>query len=813
MIQDLTVALRTLIKKPGYAFSVILTLALGIGASATMFSLVDAALLRPLPFQHPDRLVMLTGVAGPQRSPRGGSFPEIADWRALNTTLVDVALYDEMSLNLRIGSEAVRVEAEMVSASYFPLLGVSAALGRTFLPDEDTTPDRHLVAVVSGRFWHERLGSNPSVLQHTLLLNDRSFQIVGVMPDGFAGISFDTDVWVPSMMVSLTGATTLVKSRGSRWLGAVGRLKDTVNLARAQQDLTRVAALLEQQYPDFNRQRGVDVDELRQALLGGVETQVVSLFAAVLLFLGVACANAAGLQLVRATARRREFAVRLALGARRWHVLRQLLMESFLLSLAAGTLGALGAAWSTSAAVALMPVGALPPHVQPFVDPRTLAFTLGVSLIVGVLVAVLPAFAASRSNLADVIKQGGRAIDVGLGAIRRPSAQQLLVVSEIAVAMVLLTVAGLVLRSLEQQTRVNLGFEPNGATVARVTLPTSRYGVDQRIEFVERLESRLRSIPGVASVAIGSDLPLAGSVSASNNLLPDNAAAQPDAALRYFRHFVTPGFFTALGIPLVSGRTFTWQDRGGAPLVAIVSEAAADRIWGRGNGLGRRFRLGANGPSVEVIGVAATARFRDLSTDLSAAGAEPDVYFPYGQRTDPDLQIVVRSTAGTPVGVASLQQAVAELDRGLPVYQAQRFEEVVRQQTSTARFVSALLTIFSAGALLLAAIGLYGLIAYVVALSRREIAIRLALGAGRARVAALIVRNGMVLVVAGVVAGAAGAFAAGRAIQAQLFRTDSGDPVIYAIVAALLLVVTFVASLVPTRLAVRVDPQAALRAD
>lgn len=813
MIQDLTVALRTLIKKPGYAVSVIITLALGIGASATMFSLVDAALLRPLPFQHPDRLVMLTGVAGPQRSPRGGSFPEIADWRAMNTTLEDVALYDEISLNLRSGSEAVRVEAEMVSASYFPLLGVSAALGRTFLPDEDTTLDRHPVAVVSGRFWRERLGSNPSVLQHTLLLNDRSFQIVGVMPDGFAGISFDTDVWVPSMMVSLTSnSPTIATSRGNRWLGAVGRLKDTVDLARAQEDLTRVASLLEQQYPDFNRQRGVDVAELRQALLDGAETQVVSLFAAVLLFLGVACANAAGLQLVRATARRRELAVRLALGARRWHLLRQLLMESLLLSLAAGTLGALGAAWSTSAAVAFMPDGALPPHVQPFVDPRTLAFTLGVSVIVGVLVAVLPALAASRGNLADVIKQGGRTVDSGLGAIRRPSAQQLLVISEIAAAMVLLTVAGMVLRSLDQQTRVTLGFEPTGVTVARVTLPVSRYAPDQRLEFVERLENRLHSIPGVASASIGSDLPLTGSVSAST-LLPDVAAAQPDAALRYFRHFVTPAFFKTLGIPLVSGRTFTWQDREGAPLVAIVSEAAADRIWGRGNGLGRRFRLGANGPSVEVVGVAATARFRDLSTDLSAAGAEPDVYFPYGQRTDADLQMVVRSTAGTPVPLVSLQQAVAELDRGLPVYQARRFEEVVRQQTSTARFVSALLTIFSAGALLLAAIGLYGLIAYVVALSRREIAIRLALGAGRARVAALIVRNSMVLVVAGVAAGAAGAFAAGRAIQAQLFRTDSADPAIYAVVAALLLIVTFVASLVPTRLAVRVDPQAALRSD
>jgi putative ABC transport system permease protein len=811
MIHDLIVTVRTLAKQPGYVISIVLTLALGIGASAMMFSLVDAALLRPLPFHQPDRLVMLTGVAGPQRSPRGASFPEIADWRSMNTTLGDVALYDEISLNLRTATEAVRVDAEMVSASYFAILGVQAARGRTFLPAEDSVPDQHPVAVVSGRFWRDRLGGDPAVLQRTLILNDRTFQIVGVMAEGFAGLSFDTDVWVPSMMVSLTGSVRSVQNRGDRWLLAVGRLKDGIPRSRAQDDLTRVALLLEKQHPQFNRQRGVDVDGLKTALLGGTDGQVLALFGAVLILLAVACANVAGLQLVRASARRRELAVRLALGARLWHVLRQMLTESVLLSLAAGTLGAIAAAWGTTAAISWMPDGALPRHVRPFVDPRTLAFTCAISTLVGIVVAVLPTVAASRGNLADVIKQGGRTLESGLGAIRRPSAQQLLVTVQIAAAMVLLTVAGLVARSLARQASVELGMDPRGVTIAQLALPAARYAPDQRIVFVERLEADLRAMPGIRVASISSDLPLTGNASASS-LLPDVAAA-PDAALRYYRHFVTPDYFATLGIPIVAGRAFTWRDRVDTPRVAIVNDAAAVRIWGSVNAVGRRFRLGGGeGQPVEVVGVAGTVRMRDLTTDLSGA-VEPDVYFPYAQVTDRFIQIAVRSTDGSAAPAASLQQAVSAIDAGLPLFRVRLLDDAVGQQTSTARFVASLLTLFSGATLLLAGIGLYGLIAYVVSLSRREIAIRLALGANRGRVARLIVRNGMILVGVGVAAGALVAYAAGRAIEDQLFQTKSGDPATYLVVAALLAMVAFLASVAPTRRALRANPHAALRAE
>lgn len=661
-LPQILVAARTLIKRPGYALSVVLTLALGIGGSTMMFSLLDGALLRPLPFAEPDRLVALTGVAGPDRVPRGASFPEALDWRAMNATLEHVTMYDETALNLRVGAEAVRVDAEMVSASYFPLLGVSAAVGRTFLPEEDTVPDRNAVALISDRLWRDRFGSDPGVLQRSIHLNDRPVQIVGVMPARFAGVSFDTDLWVPSMMVSLTSSPSVVQSRGTRWLGVFARLAPEVSVVRAQDDMTRVAALLEQQYPDTHRQRGVLVAGYRNYVLGDTARLIATLFGAVILFLVVACTNVASLQLARAASRWRELAVRIALGARPWHVLRELMTESILLALIAGGIGAMVAAWTLGSALALMPAGALPPFVQPAIDVRALVFAVTVAFAVGALVAILPGVVASRRELADALKQGGRAAGGGLGSIRQISLQQVLVVAEIALAMTLLTAAGLMVRSLDRQTRVAVGFDPSGVTIASLSLPASRYAPDARVIFAERLQERLSRTPGVRNASISSDVPFTGS--SATMLLPAGAGTS-DPGIRYYRHYVTPAFFDTLGIPIVRGRGFTAQDRRGGPLVAIINESAARRIAPGTDAVGRQFHLGTvGGPAVEIVGIVPDVRFRDLTTDLSGARTEPDVYFPYAQATDRDIEIAVRTADGSIAPIPCCSRRCRKSTRG-----------------------------------------------------------------------------------------------------------------------------------------------------
>lgn len=811
MWNDLMVAARTLRKRPAYALSVVTTLAIGIGASTVMFSLLDGAVLRPLPFADPSRLVILTGVAGPERAPRGGSFPEVNDWRGMNGTLQDVALYDETSLNLRVGEETVRVEAEMVSASYFPLLGTAAALGRTFLPEEDAVPDRNRVAVVSHALWRDRFGASRDILARTVQVNDRPFSIVGVMPEGFAGLSFDTEVWVPAAMVSLTSAPSVMHDRGTRWLGAIGRLVSDVTLERAQADLSRVADLLARQYPETNTGRGVALETVDQSLRGDTGRRLGALFAAVLLFLAVTCANVATLQLARAAARRRELAVRLALGATRRHVVRHLLSESMVLSCAGGLVGVLLSAWALGALLAVMPEQALPAYVQVAMDPRAIAFALAVSITSGLVIAVLPVIAALRSDLSGAMKEGGRSASPGLGSLRRPSFQQGLVIVEMALALTLLSGAGLMVRSLDRQMRVPIGLDPEAVTVARVTLPTGRYEAAQRVLFADRVLTALQATPLVATATIATSLPFTGTTSASI-LMPDSGTG-PESRQRYYRHQVTPDFFRTLGIPIVRGRGFEVTDRVDAPPVAVINESAARRLWKTTEVVGRHIRVGAAGaPMVQIVGVAADARFRDLTTDLTGARVEPDVYFPFAQRPDRDLEIAVRTTNGAAFSLQALQAAVSAVD-SLPVYRVRRLGDVVRQQTSAERLGSTLLAMFSVGALLLASLGLYGMVSYVVGQSRKEIAIRLALGASRHRLVALIVGNGLGLAGAGLLLGSAGALAAGRALEAQLFQTRPIDPPSLVAVSLTLLVVALAATLVPARRAARVNPQSALRGE
>ena len=808
--QDLRFAFRSLQTRPGLSAVIIATLGLGIGATTATFSLLDATLLRPLPFEQSERLVFLWGVYGPERSQRGASPPEVADWRAQNHTLTGVSAYDPISLNLRTESGPDRLNTERVNSEYFRLLGVNASQGRTFTAEEDRVADAFPVVVVSHNAWRTRFGGDPALVGRSITLNDRPFTVVGIMPEGFSGLSFQADLWIPLAMLTVDSPAGLLTSRNNRWLLAVARLRDGISIDDAERDLGQVALRLAEQYPETNTDRSVDVLSLQENLLGNTASLFQTLFKAVLLVLLIACANVMSLQLVRATAREREIALRRALGAGRLQLVRQLLSEGLVLAGLGGAAGVLLAYWLIRLLVPLVPAGLIPLYADVTVNPRVLGFTVAVTVLTGIACGLAPILRRSGSDLSDALRQGARTDSSGLGRLRRPGLQQALVAGEVALALILLAGAGLMLRSLALRLAVDPGFDARGVVAARVSLPRPQYqDFPARTDFVERLAARLNAIPGVAGATIASDLPLRGNTTASTLRIEGPTPVQT----RYFRHSVTPGYFAALGIPLIRGRDFSGFDRQDTPPVAIISEAMATRFWPDRDPVGMRFRLGETGPEATVIGVAGPARHRDLTTDLFARGSEPDVYYPFAQRTATDLEIAVRMRDGSLLPTAWLQREVAALDAGLPLFQVTTLESALAAQNSAPRFGSLVLTGFSAVALVLAAIGIYGVIAFVVGLSRREIAIRLALGANRGQVLRVVMGNGMLLVLAGLALGVLGALAGGKVIQAQLYGVAPGDPVILLVVSGAVVVVALLASWLPARRAALVEPQAVLKGE
>jgi putative ABC transport system permease protein len=813
MLNDFRYALRTLRRRPTFTAAVVLTLALGIGTSSAVFSLLDAALIRPLPFAEPSRLAMLWGVAGPERDGarraiRGASFPELSDWRTLSHSFSDVSAYDNFSLNLGTTGDPRRVDTEMVSASYFRILGVAAARGRTFTADDDRVPDASPVAVISHALWTTQFASDPGIVGRSITLNDRPFTIVGVMRDGFHGLSFDTDVWVPMMMISLTASKGALESRGGRWLGAIGRLRPDVTLESAQRDVNAVARQLEARYPDTNRERGVQLYSLQDSALGTTRQLLVALFVAVMLFLLIACANVVNLQLVRATSRRREIALRMAVGADGARLIRQLLVEGVTLAAVGAIAGVALAVWGLGALLPLLPAGALPRYVDPSIDWRVVAFAAGLTAMCGIIFGLAPALAVRRLTVSDSLKEGARSAAGGIASLRRLGPQQLLVVSEIALALVLLVAGGLMVRSLRQQLAVEPGFRADRVVTARLTLPRGRYPGQARVQFVNALLSRVRALPQVESAAIGSDMPLGGNSNAGS-MFVDGVTPEP---VRSYRHGVTPDYFAALGIAVMSGRAFTAADRDSAQDVAIISSAAARRFWPGQDPVGRQFRFGdATGSKVTIVGVVGPARFRDLTTDLTTS--EPDIFYPFAQLPDADLALIVRTSGDETTVMAAIQREVSAIDPGLPLYRVLRMTDLVNRQTATARFGSSVLGSFSLVAMLLASIGIYGVLAFVIGLSRREIAIRLALGATRGQVVRLIVRQGMKLVAIGVVVGLVGAYYATGALSAQLFGVTATDPLTFVVVPLLLATIALAASYLPSRIAARIEPQQVLKSD
>lgn len=815
LLVDLRFGLRSLRRQPSFTLVAIVTIATAIAATTTIMGVVNAAIGRPLPFRDADQLVFAQGFVGREQDVRGVSYLEAMDWRAGNRAFDGLAAYDEISLN--IGSEAagiepLRVEAEIVSGNFFQVLGIGAARGRTFLAEEDRVPDEHAVAVISHDLWQSRFGGIEAIVGHSITVNDRTLRIVGAMPPGFRGLSFDTEIWIPMMMVSAIRPVSTLESRSSRWLGVVGRVKAGLGPADAQRDLDRVTTALATMYPETNKDRGARVTALGAYYLGTTEVLLLALFGAVGFLLLIACANVMSLQLVRAAARRREMALRVALGAGRRRLVRQLLSEGIVLAVAGAAGGVLLAVWGIDALLPLAPDGLLPGYVDVTIDGRVLGWTALITVLAGVVFGLAPALARSRGDLVSALKEGSPSAAAGFGSLRRVRAQQLFVIGEVALALVLLAGATLMVRSLRSQLAVDPGFRPNGVVAARLALPLARYPDSGRIRFAEQLVERARALPGVTAAAIGADLPLRG-IESGGYLTYDGG---PSDGVNYARHRVSPEYFATLDIPLLRGRVFVRADGADAPRVAVVSASMARRLWPGRNPVGQRISIaGTRGtlPWTEVVGVVGDVRFRNLTGDLSAPLATIDVYFPFAQQTDETIEIAVRTASDPAVLAGALRRSLHEIDPTLPLFDVGSLNDALAQQTSAARFGSLILSLFAGIAIVLSAVGIYGLLAFVVGTSSREIAIRMALGAASTSVVGLVVRKGMSLVGLGAVLGIIIAVPSTPVLTNFLFGVQARDPLTIAGVTALLVVVSLVACWFPARRASRVAPHAALKAE
>lgn len=802
--QDMRFAVRALRRRPGFAAAAVLMLALGVGATTAIFSVVDSALLRPLSFEDPGRLAVIWGVAGPDRDTRGASYPEVRDWEGMTRSFSDMSIYDETSLIVTGSGETERLEAEIVSPGFFRLLGVTPQLGRGLLPRDDV-PGATPAVVISHGLWQRRFDGSRAVLGRTITLDDRSSVIVGVMPQGFGGFSFDTEIWA-TLLPFEPGAAD---DRGSRWLAAIGRLGAGVSEEAAQADLWRAAEQLADRYPETNTDRSTDLFSLDRYYLDSTQTLLFVLLGAVGFVLLIACMNVMNLQLVRGIARGGEVAVRYALGARRWRLVRQLTTEAAVLATIGGVAGVALAYWGTESLLALVPAGVLPAYADIAINGRVLVFAAGVIALTGVVSGIVPALRNTRRGLADQIRtpnHGGS----GIGA-RRGGLQRLLVTVEVALAVALMAGAALMVRSLTEQLDIWPGFQPKGVLAARVSL-TEAYTSEARIRFAQQLIDRLEGSADVASVGIGWDAPLRGGSSASYLFVE----GQPDERVRYYNHVVTPEYFEALGIGLIRGRGFEASDGFDAPNVVIVSEAFAEKLWPGRNPVGLHIEIfDPDDPDdrATVIGVAENVRFRSLTTDLMDPGEDPDVYFHYAQIPTSSFDILVRSTTSGLVDIGIVRAAVAELDPSVLVARVQSLEDVLAAQTAGARFGSLVLGIFAALALALSGIGLYGVMAFLVASRRREIAIRIALGAQPARVRRMVVSQGMLLVGIGAAAGLAAVLLGGRLFSSLLFGVRPSDPASMAAVTAILIATAALANIAPVRRAVRTEPQTVLRGE
>ena len=804
LIKDIRFGIRSLLKRPGFTAIVVLTLALGIGANTAIFSVVYSVLIKPLPFHRSDRMVMLWGDDRAESDARSQvSFTDIADYRAQQTSFESMTTFNSWTPLVSGTGEPARIAGALVGDDFFQVMGQQPFLGRSFLPEEQQD-GKDRVVVLSYELWQKQLNGDPNAVGRTILLNLRPHTIVGVMPAGFHSLP-ETLLDKPALVYRPHAEQVNEKQRSARHLRAIGRLKEGVTVAQAQAELSVIAQRLEAQHPQSNTNWAIHLVGLHEDTVRDLQKTLWVLFGAVAFVLLIACANVANLLLARATLRASEMSIRTALGASRWRLLRQALTESALLAIAGGGIGLLLAVWGINAIKAL---GSemLPQLEAVELSLPALGFTLVLSLLTALLFGLGPAWQSSKPNLTEALKTDGRTLS---GGGRRARLRSVLVVSEIAFALVLLMCAGLLIRTVKHLQKVDPGFDYTHALKMDLILPYVKYSTAaQRIDFYRELTKRVQAVPGVVNAGVITPLPLAGGFD-STSIVVEYQPVQPGQEPMVDRYIMTPGYLQALGIRLERGRELNEQDNINAPLVMLVSERLAARFWPNQDPLGKRIKLGNAGddePWRTVIGVV-----RDVKQYGPDKPSEMAVYLPHAQNPVSSMSLVAR-TSGDPADMfATVRKTVQAFDPDQVPTNIATMDEVMIDSIQTRRFPMFVLGGFAALALVLAAIGIYGVMSYVVAQRTHEIGIRMALGARTGNVLRLIVGNALWLASVGILLGIVGSFGLTRLLRSLLFGVVPTDVSTFVVVCVSLFVVALVACYLPARRATKIDPLLALR--
>jgi len=803
-LQDIRFAARTLLQSPGFAAVAVISLALGIGAVTTVYTMVSVVVINPLPFDGADRLLSFKTV----RPSRGDghfsvSYADFRDWQEQSTMFQQVAVYTGGSLNLSGPEGPERVQCGRITAGFFPMFRIKPRLGRFFLPEE-TRVGGNPVTVLSHALWEGRYSSRPGIIGEGITLHGRPFTVIGVAPANFHFLETGpADLWI-----SITEGTWFTDSRGAHWMRAMGRLKDGATPEQARSEMRVIAGRLSQEYPNDNADKSVDLVPPLEGSLGDTRATMLILFGAVSFVLLIACVNVANLLLARATARQREIAIRIALGASRVRLVRQLLTESLLLATLGGLFGLLVASWGIDFVISLMPPADARFYVEYFrfgMKPDVFLFASGVVVVTAVIFGLIPALRASNPDVNEFLKEGGAA-GLGKGRIRLLAA---LVVCEVSLALVLLVGAGLMIRSFQQLQNVDPAFNPGNLLTTAVSLPTASYKDNAScLDFYRRLFEQIEVLPGVEDAGAATIVPFTDS-NTNNAIHPEGHPPLPPG--QYYLSEVrvaTPGYFSTLGSPLLAGRAFSRTDWDSTVPVAIVNEAFTKRFWPDESPLGKRFKFGIHStqsPWLTVVGVVGDIR-RRLNEQ-----PDPMLYTYLVQSPRYEMNLVLRTSGAPEAAAPSLRRAVASLDPNLPLSRITTMEGLMEDSIWGENLARSLFSVFAVIALILAAVGVYGVISYSVVQRTHEFGIRMALGAQPGNIRNLVTLQGLKMAGIGVVIGLACAFGLTRLMVSILYEIEPSDPLTYAVVAIGLVLIVVVAGNVPARKATRVDPMVALR--